>query len=1111
MRFFSAPSGFVSSVANHTSVLLTAARTQALVSQGTANHWPVKAGLLKTAVALWALHAVAGFAAVTVSPAALNWVSVPVGGKGAQKAITLTNGNTTAITISSITLTGADLGDFEIFSRTCGTSLAASASCTASIVFAPTTTGSRTATLDFNDSATGSPQTVALSGTGTAASGSVTASPASLTFASRAVGSASSAQSATLSNGLTTPVTISSVAISGTNAADFTISTKTCGTSLAAATNCTASVVFKPTAAGTRTARLSFTDSATNSPQSVALTGTGAATGGSASVSPSSINWVSVAVGKGGAPKAATLTNNGTTAIAISGITLTGANPGDYQISSKTCGTSLAGSASCTATIVFAPTATGVRTATLNFSDGANNSPQTVALSGDGTGASGSVTASPATLSFASTAVGVASASQAGTLSNGLTTSITISGIAISGTNAGDFSIASKTCGTSLAASTSCTAAVVFKPTAAGTRTATLNFTDSGAGSPQFIALSGTGAGAFTIAPLNPTVAVNGTLQFTATYAATWTTTCGTIGSSTGLYTAPATAASCMVTGTASTGTASTTVTVSASVGQVQITPSLIALHAIGQTQFTANQSVIWSTSCGTINSSGLFTAPATETNCTITAIASGNTSNKSTAVALITVVNYTVRKNGGNGNGVQADEVLLTPSSVSSGKFGQKWSAAVDGGIWGQPLYMNAVTINGKVRNAVFVTTSNDSVYAFDADTGSLLWKKSFLSTGVTAVAGASVKISNTTGILSTPVIDQSTGILYVVAETSENSATYFPHRLHALTITTGQEALGGPVLITHPDLEPVYKFQRPGLLLANGYVYVGFGSIEDHDPYHGLLFAFDAKTLSQAAVFNATPTGGEGGLWMSGSAPTADSDGNIYVSTGNGTVSSNNYGESIVKLSPTLQELDFFTPYNYVDLNKGDYDLGSGAVLVVPDQSGPIAHELIVCGKPTPIYVLNRDNLGGRGTTSDNIVQRLDHQLGNSGNFRDSGQPCYNSPAMWKQNVYFAPNHDVLKMFVLDPSTGMLSATPVAKGTYTYLWPGSDPEVSSNGDGNGIVWTLDAATATLHANDAADVSKVLYTSPSLGSSIRWVPPTVANGHVYLGLSGKVVAYGLQ
>jgi hypothetical protein len=234
-------------------------------------------------------------------------------------------------------------------------------------------------------------------------------------------------------------------------------------------------------------------------------------------------------------------------------------------------------------------------------------------------------------------------------------------------------------------------------------------------------------------------------------------------------------------------------------------------------------------------------------------------------------------------------------------------------------------------------------------------------------------------------------------------------------------------------------------------------------------MLFAFDEKTLAQTAVFDAVPTGSEGGIWMSGASPTADSEGNIYISTGNGTVSTNNYGESIVKLSPTLQPLDYFTPFNYVALNASDVDLGSGSVIVVPDQTGTYPHELIACGKPTPIYVMNRDSLGHRGATSDNIVQRLDHQLGNTGSFRDSGQPCYNSPAMWQQNVYFAPNHEVLKMFVWDPSTGMLSATPVSKGAYTYLWPGADPVVSSNDSTNGIVWTLDTATSTLHANDAS------------------------------------------
>jgi len=572
------------------------------------------------------------------------------------------------------------------------------------------------------------------------------------------------------------------------------------------------------------------------------------------------------------------------------------------------------------------------------------------------------------------------------------------------------------------------------------------------------------------------------------------------------------------VKGTATSGgaTASTTVTVAANSGTLTIAPTTVQLHAIGQNQFTANQSVTWSATCGSINSTGLFTAPtaaaiapATTTTCTIKAVSTTNSSSTATAPANVSVVHYTTRKNGTDGTGVQSKEFKLTPSSVSGGKFGQLWAVGLDGSIWGQPLYMNGITVGGKARNVVYATTSNDSVYALDADTGTVLWKKSFLSTGVTSVPGTVTKISNPTGILSTPVIDPVKQAIFVVAQTSENNATYYPHRLHALSLITGAELTANPELITDPDLQPIMKFQRPGLLLANGMVYVAFGSIEDRSPYHGLLFAFDENTLEQKAVFNVTPTGSQGGLWMSGSSPEADSQGNIYISAGNGSVSTNNFGESIVKLSPTLQELDYFTPYNYSNLNTNDLDMGSGSMILVPDQNGPYPHLLIACGKPTPIYVLNRDAFGGRGTTSDNIVQRLDHQIGGNGG-QDPGQPCYNSPAMWQENVYFAPNYDVLKMFTLNPNTGMLSSTPVSKGTFLYDWPGADPVVSANGNANGIVWTIDRTTSTLRANDATDVSKSLYTSPSLGSAGRWIPPTVVNGHVYVTASGKVIAYGI-
>lgn len=715
-------------------------------------------------------------AQVSVAPTSLNWVSVPVGGKGGQKVVTLTNSGTTAITISSIGFTGADPGDFEIFSKTCGSSLAASSSCTANILFAPITTGNLSATLKFTDSASNSPQSVALTGYGTPVSGTVTVSPTSHSFGSINVGSSSAAFGVTLSNGTASSITISSVAISGTNAGDFSISSKSCGSSLAASGTCSASVVFKPAASGTRSATLSFTDSGTGSPQKVALSGTGvSSTGGSASVSPTSLNWVSVPIGGIGGQKVATLTNSGSTALTINSVTLSGTNPGQFRIYSKTCGASLAASASCTANVVFAPTISGNLSATLNFNDSATNTPQKVVLTGYAPG------------------------------------------------------------------------------------------------------------GTLTISPVNPSVVVNGSLQFTASAPSTWTATCGTIGSSTGLYKAAATTGSCTVKATATSGgqTASTTVTVTASSGQLTVTPANVSLHAIGTKQFTANQSVTWSSSCGSISSSGLFTAPVANETCTIKATSTANSSSTASATVKILVVNYTVRKNGTDGTGRQLNEYVLTPTSVSSGKFGQLWSVGLDGPIWGQPLYMNGINVGGKVRNVVYVTTSNDSVYALDADAGGVLWKKSFLSTGVTPVAGSSLKISTQIGILSTPVIDPVKQAIFVVAETSENNATYFPHRLHALSLITGEELTPDPEVISDPDLQPVMKFQRPALLLANGMIYVALGSIEDRAPYHGLLFAFDENTLEQKAVWNVTPTGSEGGLWMSGSGPMADSEGNIYVST--------------------------------------------------------------------------------------------------------------------------------------------------------------------------------------------------------------------------------------
>jgi Abnormal spindle-like microcephaly-assoc'd, ASPM-SPD-2-Hydin/Glycosyl hydrolases family 39 len=450
--------------------------------------------MLSVSLALLPLLGTTCLAAVTASPTTVTWNTVPLGSKGGQKVVTLTNGNAASITISSMTLTGTNPGDFQIFSKTCGATLAASASCTANIIFGPTATGTRTATLNFNDSDSSSPQKVALSGTGTSGTGSVTASPSTLAFGSVNTGSSASL-SATLSNGTSASVSISNIAIAGANAADFTISSKTCGTSLAASANCTATILFKPAATGARTASLSFTDSAGNSPQTVALTGTGTSGAGTVAASPSTLSFGSVNTGSS-ASLPATLSNGTTASIAISSIAISGANAADFTIPSKTCGSSLAASASCTATILFKPAATGARTASLHFTDSASNSPQTVSLTGTGTTGgtgSGSITTSPSSLTWGPGSVGSVSSAQTVTLHNSSTAAISISSIALTSTDPGDFNISSNTCGTSLGAGASCLVSVTFKPTAVGTRVALLSATDGASNSPQTVTVSGTG------------------------------------------------------------------------------------------------------------------------------------------------------------------------------------------------------------------------------------------------------------------------------------------------------------------------------------------------------------------------------------------------------------------------------------------------------------------------------------------------------------------------------------------------------------------------------------------------------------------------------------------
>ena len=329
--------------------------------------------------------------------------------------------------------------------------------------------------------------------------------------------------------------------------------------------------------------------------------------------------------------------------------------------------------------------------------------------------------------------------------------------------------------------------------------------------------------------------------------------------------------------------------------------------------------------------------------------------------------VRVTTFHNDNSRTGQNTSETILTPANVHVTTFGKLFSQAVDGFVYAQPLYVPNVSIPSKgTHNVVYVATEHDSVYAFDADnnTGSNaspLWKTSFInpSQGITTVSSNDVGCSDLIpeiGVTGTPVIDTASGTLYVVAKTKERGK--FVQRLHALDIATGAEKFGGPVVIRAKvkgsgdgsvngfiTFDPLRHSQRPGLLLQSGAVYIGWASHCDIGPYHGWIMSYDTQTLAQKAVWNSTPDAGLGGFWASGAGLAADARFNLFVASGNGTFDvdggGRDFGDSIIKLPlPTTNRFkvsDYFTPYDQDSLENGDVDLGSGGVLLLPDQTGP------------------------------------------------------------------------------------------------------------------------------------------------------------------------------
>jgi len=507
--------------------------------------------------------------------------------------------------------------------------------------------------------------------------------------------------------------------------------------------------------------------------------------------------------------------------------------------------------------------------------------------------------------------------------------------------------------------------------------------------------------------------------------------------------------------------------------------------------------------------------------------------------------INVTTYHNDNGRTGQNTLETSLTTSNVNSANFGKLFSQAVDGYSYSQPLYVANVSIpNLGTHNVVYVTTMNDSVYAFDADANAgsdaqALWHVSFINTsqGITTVPTSVLhcpdSVTTQVGIMSTPVIDTTSNTMYVVARTSENGS-YF-HRLHALDITTGAEKFGGPVAIQATvsgkgtgskngsiSFDPLLENQRAALLLQNGLVYIAWASLCDFGAYHGWMMAYDSQTLAQTAVWLTSPNGNRGGIWASGNGPAGDSSFNTFVPIGNGTFDANkggiDYGESVVKLGQpsgsTFPILDYFTPFDATSFNTNDKDVGSAGLVLLPDQTGPVAHLLVQANKEGDLYLVNRDSMGGFNSVDNSqIVQDIE----------SANRGMWSSPAWWNNNIYLGGNAGPVQAFSFNTTTGLLSTTPTSKSGMNFGYPGTTVSISSNGTTSGIVWALNnstykstTGTAVLLAYDATNLGKQLYSSKSNatrdnpGAAIKFSVPTVANGKVYVMTQKNLVVYGL-
>ena len=515
--------------------------------------------------------------------------------------------------------------------------------------------------------------------------------------------------------------------------------------------------------------------------------------------------------------------------------------------------------------------------------------------------------------------------------------------------------------------------------------------------------------------------------------------------------------------------------------------------------------------------------------------------------------INVVTQHNDIGRTGWYNTETVLNKKNVSNTTFGKLFTRKVDGQMYAQPLIVSNVNIpNLGNRNIVYLSTVNNTVYAYDADSANVLdpyWKINLTPVNSRPILQKDLygacpgNFLSFIGIVGTPVIDTLSNTIYLVARSIDTVTKVVIQNLHVLDIRTGSEKPNSPVQINAAvfgngdgnvngvvNFDPLRNNQRPGLLLLNGVVYIGFSSHCDWGPYHGWILGYDVNTLKQTFVYNATPNGYNGGIWMSGTGIAADSSGNLYFATGNGSVgnASNpsnliNRSESVIRINPndTNQPVkDFFTPNNYEILEAGDLDLGTSGVMIIPN-----SNRAITGCKDGNLYLLNQYNLGGYNTSFNNNVQTIN--LGNAANMH--AQFTFYGGTK-KEYAYFWPENTALKAIPFKSELGLLDETNIV--TSGIQGPvgqtGAMLSVSSNDrmDSTAILWASYPQNCDgenyncpgiLRALDAADVTKELwnsgtYLTDNSGTFAKFSSPVIANGKVYLGtFSNQLIVYGLK